>query len=53
MASHQWNENIKIYRKKLGLTQAALAIQLDTTPQTVSNWEKDLTWPDIEQVQQL
>ena len=35
------------YRKKLGLTQEALAQRLDVTNQAVSKWESDQCCPDI------
>lgn len=35
------------YRRKLGLTQEALARQLDVTNQAVSKWESDQSCPDI------
>lgn len=35
------------YRRKLGLTQDALAKQLDVTNQAVSKWESDQCCPDI------
>lgn len=38
---------ISYHRKKLGLTQEALAKQLDVTNQAVSKWEADLCCPDV------
>ncbi len=38
---------IASYRKKLGITQEALAQQLDVTNQAVSKWESDLSCPDV------
>ena len=35
------------YRKKLGLTQEALARKLDVTNQAVSKWESDQCCPDV------
>lgn len=35
------------YRRKLGLTQEALAQQLEVTNQAVSKWESDICCPDI------
>lgn len=38
---------ISTYRKQLGITQEALAQQLDVTNQAVSKWESDLSCPDV------
>ena len=38
---------IALYRKKLGITQDALAQQLEVTNQAVSKWELDQSCPDI------
>ena len=38
---------IASYRKKMGITQEALAQQLDVTNQAVSKWESDLSCPDV------
>ena len=40
-------------RKRLGLTQDALAEKLGITPQAVSKWENDLSCPDITTLPQL
>lgn len=42
--------NIKIYRKKMGLTQEELASQLCVTGQAVSKWESEAGYPDMAQV---
>jgi len=42
------NENLKIFRKKKGLSQEELALQLNVVRQTVSKWEKGLSVPDSE-----
>ena len=44
------SKNIRIYRKKSGLTQAALAEALYITPQTVSKWESGISEPDAEKL---
>lgn len=40
-------KRIALHRKRLGLTQDALAEQLGITAQAVSKWENDLSCPDI------
>lgn len=42
------SENIKKYRKKKGMSQEELAIQLHVVRQTVSKWEQALSVPDAE-----
>ena len=44
------SKNIRIYRKKIGMTQAALAAALYITPQTVSKWESGISEPDAEKL---
>ena len=44
------SKNIRIYRKKSGLTQADLAAALYITPQTVSKWESGISEPDAEKL---
>ncbi len=44
------NKNIFDLRKKKGLSQDALAEQIDVTRQTISNWEKGETSPNPEQL---
>ena len=41
-------ENIILHRKRLGLSQQALADQLHVVRQTVSKWEKNLSVPDAD-----
>ena len=50
MKSDILSKNIRIYRKKSGLTQAALAEALYITPQTVSKWESGICEPDAEKL---
>ena len=38
---------IRHYRRKRGLTQTKLAKYLGVSSQTLSNWERGLTEPDI------
>ncbi len=40
------SENIKRYRKAMGLSQEELAIKLNVVRQTVSKWERGLSVPD-------
>ena len=42
------SENIKNFRKKKGISQEELAIQLNVVRQTISKWEKGLSVPDSE-----
>lgn len=46
-------ENIKILRKQKGLSQEALAQQLNVVRQTISKWEKGLSVPDAEMLNTL
>lgn len=46
-------ERIVYYRKKLSLTQEALAEKCSVTAQAVSKWENGLTAPDIELLPRL
>ena len=38
---------IQELRKREGLTQEALAVQMGVSPQAVSKWETDLSTPDL------
>lgn len=42
--------NIKISRKKLGLTQEELALQIGVTSQAVSRWESGAGMPDVSMI---
>lgn len=44
----QIGKQIQIHRQRLGMTQDALAERLFVTRQTISNWENDRHYPDIE-----
>lgn len=41
-------ENIIAQRKRLGLSQQALAEELNVVRQTISKWEKNLSVPDAD-----
>lgn len=45
--------NLKMYRKELGLTQEQAAEMLGVSRQAVANWERGETLPDIENVIKL
>ncbi len=40
-------KRIRLYREKAGITQTALALRLNVSPQAVSKWENDIALPDI------
>lgn len=46
-------ENIRKLRKERGLTQEELAIRVNVVRQTVSKWEKGLSVPDADMLQQI
>ncbi len=46
-------ENIRAARQKQGMTQEELAARLHVVRQTVSKWEKNLSVPDVQCLQQL
>lgn len=46
-------EKIIILRKKENMTQEALSERLQVSRQTLSNWEKDSTTPDINQAKNI
>ena len=43
-------ENLRLMRKKRGLSQEALAMRLNVVRQTVSKWENGISVPDAEQL---
>jgi len=43
----QFGETLRRLRKEKGLTQEALAQQLNVSFQTISNWERNESWPDL------
>ena len=42
--------NLQFLRKMSGLTQEALAEKLDVSRQTISKWELDTAWPEIDKL---
>lgn len=48
-----FNENLKALRKQKGYSQEELAIKLNVVRQTVSKWEKGLSVPDVEMLQNI
>lgn len=46
-------ENLREMRKRRGMTQESLAIELHVVRQTVSKWEKNLSVPDAEMLQKI
>lgn len=46
----QYGERIKHFRKLRGLSQGQIAIRLGITQSAVSQWEKDRTQPDPDQL---
>lgn len=47
------NENIRILRESIGLSQVDLAKKLNVSKQCVSNWENDNVQPSIEMLIKL
>ncbi|MDR2687080.1 MAG: helix-turn-helix domain-containing protein [Oscillospiraceae bacterium] len=43
----RFGETLRSLRKEKGLTQEQLAERLNVSFQTVSNWERDESWPDL------
>ena len=43
----RFGESVRRLRREKGLTQEQLAAQLSVTFQTISNWERDESWPDL------
>lgn len=44
------SKNIRVYRRRLGLSQEELAARLHVTRQTVSSWERAKSYPDLDMV---
>lgn len=47
MPTDLWRKNLRTLRKKSGKTQADIALQLNTTHQTIANWEGGISQPGI------
>lgn len=47
------SKNIKLHRRKNNFSQEQLAAQLKVTRQTISNWETDKSYPDLDMVVRL
>ncbi len=48
-----FGENVGYYRRQLNITQEELAERLFVSRQTVSRWETDSTFPDVEMIIRL
>lgn len=46
-------QNIVKFRKKLNMTQAQLAERLCVTYQTISNWERGVSFPDLDAIAKM
>ena len=46
-------ENIKKLRKAKRMTQKEVANQLNVTPQTISKWERNISYPDLDMLVRL
>lgn len=44
---------LKYYREKNQLTQKDVAVVLHVTPQTISKWERNKSYPDVDQLVSL
>ena len=47
------SENLRLLRKKRGLSQEDLAVRLNVVRQTVSKWEKGTSVPDAEMLTKI
>ena len=46
-------ENLQFLRKKDNITQEQLAEQLDVSRQSISKWESNTTYPEMDKLMQL
>ena len=49
----EFSNNLQFYRKKNNLTQEALAEKLEVSRQTISKWEAETTYPEMDKILQL
>lgn len=47
------SDNLQYYRKKRNITQEQLAEQMNVSRQTVSKWESDTSYPEMEKLLQI
>ncbi len=50
---HSFGAHLSVLRNHAGLSQSALAEQLGVSRQAVSNWERDLSEPDISSIERI
>lgn len=50
---HSFGARLSVLRSQAGLSQSALAEQLGVSRQAVSNWERDLSEPDIGSIERI
>ena len=48
MENNHFGENVTFYRKRLNITQEDLAEKMSVSRQTVSRWETNNTFPEVE-----
>jgi len=48
-----FGENLQFYRKKYSITQEQLAEKLDVSRQSISKWESNTTYPEMDKLLQL
>jgi len=46
-------KNLLVLRKELSITQAELAVRLETTTATYNRWENGTSWPDVESLEKI
>lgn len=50
---NSFGSNLSLLRKRAGLSQEALAEQLNVSRQAISNWERNLNEPDIDTIHRI